>query len=168
MTTANQTTTDLTGRRILAASFPTPDGGARAAAAIAGAFAGHVGNVAILHVKPDGSPAFVETKDWGSGRGALVGGLIGIIGGPLGMLAGSGLGVLATKVRDAGFPDRELTRLGYSLKRNHSALVLEIDAASIGGAERILTSIDAAQVVVEPLDSSVADLFAEEWIPEAP
>src|SRR5437773_6812506 len=90
-------------RQILAAAFGTPDGGSRGAGAVGGAFPDKIGNTAVLHVKPDGTAKFVESKDWGAGRGALLGGVIGIIGGPVGVLAGGGIGALAAKLRDSGF-----------------------------------------------------------------
>jgi hypothetical protein len=68
-------------RKILAASFATPDGGSRAGGALGGAMQDKIGNTAVLFVRPDGKAKFVESKDWGAGRGALVGGAIGIIAG---------------------------------------------------------------------------------------
>ena len=38
-------------RKLLAGSFATPDGGSRAAGAVAGAFPDRVGNTAVLYVK---------------------------------------------------------------------------------------------------------------------
>src|SRR2546430_16791922 len=75
-------------RKILAASFTTPDGGSRAAGALGGALRDKIGNTAVLFVRPDGKAKFVESKDWGAGRGALLGGAIGIIGGATGSIAG--------------------------------------------------------------------------------
>lgn len=46
---------------------------------------------------------FIETKDWGAGRGALLGAAIGVIGGPIGILADGGVGALAAKLGDSGF-----------------------------------------------------------------
>ena len=106
---------DESDRKILAASFPTPDGGSRAAGAIGGALPDKVGNTAVLFVKPDGKAKFVESRDWGAGRGALVGGVIGIIGGPIGILAGGTIGALASKLRDSGFKNDQLEALGKSL-----------------------------------------------------
>src|SRR6266487_2819997 len=63
-------------RKILAASFTTPDGGSRAAGALGGAMRDEIGNTAVLFVRPDGKAKFVESKDWGAGRGALLGGAI--------------------------------------------------------------------------------------------
>jgi hypothetical protein len=158
MSNSTRTPSNAT-RQILAASFAVPDGAARGATAVSGGFPGKIGNTAILYVTPNGTPKFVETKDWGSGRGALVGGAIGLIGGPLGVLAGSGIGVLASKLRDMGFKDSQLKHLGESLRQNHSAVVFEIATDSIEGASQVLATLGATEIVVEPIDSNVADLF---------
>jgi hypothetical protein len=152
-------------RKIVAASFDTADGGSRGAGACGGAFPDKVGNAAVLHVKPDGEVKFVESKDWGAGRGALVGGALGIIGGPLGMLAGGGIGALASKLRDSGFKNDQLEQLGKSLGAGGSAAVVEIAAEAAPVAEQLLRTLGAKEVVVEGVDSSVADLFAGEEAP---
>ena len=152
-------------RKIMAASFLTPDGGSRGGGAVGGAFPDKVGNVAVLHVKPDGKAKFVESKDWGAGRGALLGGAIGIIGGPLGIVAGGGIGALAAKLRDSGFKNDQLEQLGKSLTPNGSAVVLEIAADAVPTAEQLLKTLDAQEVVVEEVDTNVANIFAEEAAP---
>jgi uncharacterized membrane protein len=152
-------------RKIMAASFLTPDGGSRGGGAVGGAFPDKVGNVAVLHVKPDGKAKFVESKDWGAGRGALLGGAIGIIGGPLGIVAGGGIGALAAKLRDSGFKNDQLEQLGKSLTPNGSAVVLEIAADAVSTAEQLLKTLDAQEVVVEEVDTNVANIFAEEAAP---
>src|SRR6266513_2352664 len=156
---------DQSARKILAATFTTPDGGSRAAGAIAGALHREIGNTAVLFVKPDGSAKFVESKDWGAGRGALVGGAIGIIGGPLGILAGGSIGALASKLRDSGFKNDQLEQLGKSLCPNSSAVVLEIASDVMPTAEQLLKPLGPGDVVVEEVDSSVATLFDEEAEP---
>lgn len=153
------------GRKVLAASFATPDGGTRGAGAVGGAFPDMVGNSAVLHVRPDGTVKFVESRDWGAGRGALLGGVIGIIGGPIGMLAGGGIGALAAKLHDAGFKNDQLEQLGKSLGQNSSAVVIEIAEGAIPTARRLLEVLDAKEFVVEDIDASVADLFADEEEP---
>ena len=152
-------------RKIMAASFLTPDGGSRGGGSVGGAFPDKVGNVAVLHVKPDGKAKFVESKDWGAGRGALLGGAIGIIGGPLGIVAGGGIGALAAKLRDSGFKNDQLEQLGKSLTPNGSAVVLEIAADAVPTAEQLLRTLDAQEVVVEEVDANVANIFAEEAEP---
>src|SRR5205823_9539332 len=153
-------------RKILAASFTTPDGGSRAAGALGGALRDKIGNTAVLFVRPDGTAKFVESKDWGAGRGALLGGVIGIIGGPVGILAGGSIGALASKLRDSGFKNDQLEQLGKSLGPNSSAVVLEIASDVMPTAEQLLKTLGAQDVVTEPVDSSVADLFSAEQTPE--
>ena len=97
-------------RKILAASFATPDGGSRGAGALGGAMRDKIGNTAVLYVRPDGKAKFVESKDWGAGRGALLGGAIGILGGPLGIVVGGSVGALVSKLRDSGFKNDQLGR----------------------------------------------------------
>jgi Protein of unknown function (DUF1269) len=154
-----------TDRQIVAATFATPDGGSRGAGAVGGAFPDKIGNAAVLHVKPDGTPKFVESKDWGAGRGALVGGAIGIIGGPVGIAAGAGIGALAAKLRDSGFENDQLERLGRSLTPNSSAAVLEIAGDAVPTAEQLLKALGSQELVAVPVDSNVADLFSGEQTP---
>lgn len=160
---ATRTTSD--NRQILAAAFSTPGGGSRAATTLGGAFPDKLGNAAVLYVSPTGTPKFVELRDWGAGRGALLGGLVGIIGGPLGVLAGSGIGALASKLRDVGFNDHQLHQLGASLGNNSSAVVLEIAEDAIPDARQLLSTLGAREIVTEPLTSSVANLFAGQPAP---
>ena len=152
-------------RKIVAAAFSTPDGGTRAGGAVAGAFPDKVGNTAVLRVTPEGKVKFVESKDWGAGRGALVGGAIGILGGPIGILAGGGIGALAAKLRDSGFNNHQLEQLGGTLTENSSAVVIEIGADAVPTAQKLLEALGAPHIVVEAVDSSVADLFESERPP---
>jgi hypothetical protein len=156
---------DETGRRILAAAFPTLDGARRAAGAVGGAFPDKVGNTAVLQVSAEEKVKFVESKDWGAGRGALVGAALGIIGGPPGMLVGGGIGALAAKLRDSGFDDKELERLGETLVPRSSAVVIEIAGETAGTARKLLDALDAQVVVEQPIDTSVAGLFDGERPP---
>lgn len=152
-------------RTILAASFTTIDGGTRGAASVGGAFPDRVGNTAVLVVRDDGKVKFVESKDWGAGRGALMGGVIGILGGPLGILAGGGIGALASKLRDSGFKNSQLETLGKSMQPGSSAAVIEISQDAVPQAEQILKVLNATQIVTEAIDSSVAELFEGEAAP---
>ena len=152
-------------RKILAASFATPDGGSRGAGALGGALHDKIGNTAVLYVRPDGKAKFTESKDWGAGRGALLGGAIGILGGPLGIIAGGSIGALVSKLRDSGFKNDQLETLGRSLGPGNSAVVLEIAADAVETTEQLLKTLGAQEVVVEELDTSVADLFADEEEP---
>ena len=152
-------------RKILAASFETPDGGTRAAGAIGGALPDKIGNTAVLHVRPDGKAKFIESKDWGAGRGALLGGVIGIIGGPIGILAGGTIGALTSKLRDSGFKNDQLAALGKTLGPNSSAVVVEIAADAVPTAKELMEPLQPREVVEEAVDSSVAALFEGEQAP---
>ena len=156
---------DEPARKLLAATFETPDGGSRAAGAIGGALRDKIGNSAVLFVKPDGKAKFVESKDWGAGRGALLGGAIGIIGGPLGVLAGGSIGALAAKLRDSGFRNDQLEQLGKTLGPNSSAVVVEIASDAVDTAKQLLEPLGAKEIVVENVDSNVATLFDDEAEP---
>jgi uncharacterized membrane protein len=153
-------------RKVLAASFSTTDGGSRAAGAIGGSMPDKVGNTAVLHVRSDGKAKFVESKDWGAGRGALLGGAIGIIGGPLGILAGGGIGALASKLRDSGFKNDDLETLGRSLGPGNSAVVVEIAAGTAKTAEALARTLGAGEVVIEAVDAEITELFAGDEAPE--
>jgi uncharacterized membrane protein len=155
-----------TARMLIAATFDTPDGGSRAAGAIGGSMPDKTGNTAVLYVKPDGKAKFVESKDWGAGRGALLGGVIGIIGGPVGMLAGGAIGGLTSKLRDSGFKNDQLEQLGKSLKPNNSAVVIEIAGDAVDQAKQMLEPLQAHDIVVEDVDSNVAQLFDKEAEPK--
>ena len=152
-------------RKILAASFSTPDGGSRGAASIGGAFPDRVGNTAVLMVRPDGNVKFIESKDWGAGRGALLGGAIGLIGGPIGILAGGSIGALTAKLRDSGFKNSQLEALGKSMQPGSSAAVIEIASDAVSQAEQILKVLGANELVTEDIDSSVAALFEGDSAP---
>jgi hypothetical protein len=149
-------------RKMVAATFETPDGGSRAAGALGGSMHDKIGNTAVLFVRPDGKAKFVESKDWGAGRGALLGGAIGIIGGPLGIVAGASIGGLTSKLRDSGFKNDQLEQLGKTLKPNSSAIVIEMDSDAVDQARSLLEPLNAREVVIEDVDSSVASLFAGE------
>src|SRR5215475_12773199 len=130
-------------RKILAATFTTPDGGSRGAGALGGGMRGKIGNTAVLYVRPDGKAKFVESKDWGAGRGALLGGAIGILGGPIGIVAGGSIGALAAKLRDSGFKNDQLETLGKSLGPGSSAVVLEIAGDAVETSRQLLNTLGA-------------------------
>jgi hypothetical protein len=152
-------------RKILAAAFDTPEGGTRAAGAVGGAFPDKVGNAAVLRVSPEGKVKFVESKDWGAGRGALVGGAIGIIGGPIGIIAGGGIGALAAKLRDSGFKNDQLEQLGQALTENSSAVVIDIAGDAVSTALELVKVLGADATVIEDVDASVASIFDHERPP---
>ena len=91
--------------------------------------------------------------------------MIGIIGGPIGILAGGSIGALTSKLRDSGFKNDQLEQLGKSLGPNSSAVVVEIAADAVPTAQELLKTLGAKDVVVEDVDTSVAGLFDNEEAP---
>ena len=74
-------------------------------------------------------------------------------------------GALASKLRDSGFKNDQLERLGESLSPGSSAVIVEIAASGLDQATRVLNALDAVQVVTEQLDSDVDELFGVEAEP---
>ena len=136
-----------------------------APASVAGAFPEMVGNTAVLIVREDGDVKFVESKDWGAGRGALRGRRDRHPRRPDRHLAGGGIGALAAKLRDSGFKNDQLEALGKSMTPGSSATVLEIADDGVATAKQLLTMLGARQMVVEDLDSNVDALFAGDAAP---
>ncbi len=148
-----------THRRIVAATFATVDTAPRAVGALASGLGSKLGNSAVVYVAPDGTAKFVESKDWGKGRGALVGGAIGLLGGPVTAIAVGTIGALAAKLRDAGFDNKELKELGKTLQPNTSAVVLEVEESAVDTARDLLASLGAVKLTDVAVGAELADLF---------
>ncbi|MBE2222868.1 MAG: DUF1269 domain-containing protein [Anaerolineae bacterium] len=88
-------------------------------------------DAALIRQDADGGVHYHETGDMstgkGSGVGALIGGVIGILGGPAGIVLGAGAGAVVGGVvghGDAGFKDENLEQLGVALKPATSAVAV--------------------------------------------
>ena len=87
-------------------------------------------DAAIVAKDGDGKISLRQTRDVMPGQGAASGGwvgaLVGIIGGPLGVLAGGALGAAAgglfAKLRDVGIDDDHMREMGERLNRDSAAL----------------------------------------------
>jgi uncharacterized membrane protein len=84
----------------------------------------------VITQDEDGDVHYSETDDMttgtGAGWGALVGGVIGILGGPLGIVSAADAGALIGSIAshgDAGFSDDSLKQLGTALKPGTSAVI---------------------------------------------
>lgn len=91
-------------------------------------------NAAVIRQDAEGSVHYHETDDMstgkGSGIGALIGGVVGILGGPAGVVIGAGAGAViggSAAHGDAGFKDKSLEKLGVALKPGTSAIALIAD-----------------------------------------
>ncbi len=109
-----------------------------------------------LHVNEIGD--MTGTK--GAGVGVVVGAALGILtGGATLALAGVGAvaGGLAAKLRDSGFKDERLKKLGEGLKPGSSAIVALIgDKALAGEAQSEFRKSGAADVIVEEISADIA------------
>ena len=118
-------------------------------------------DAAVLKRDPNNKLHIAETADKGFGRGAVIGGVagaaVGIIAGPIGWaaLGGAAVGGLAAKLRDGGFPDERLHRIGEGLRPGSSALVAVIEHSWLKDVEAMLEK-DAADVVTDAVSADIA------------
>jgi uncharacterized membrane protein len=102
-----------------------------------------------------------EVNDMGTGKGAIIGavagGVLSLLAGPLGWMAlGGGLvGGLAAKMADGGFPEARLKELAESMPPGSSALVAVIDHRWVAEVERELAAQNA-RIVREELEAELA------------
>ena len=146
-------------RNLIAATFPTPDAGSRAAAAVGGAFPDKIGNAAVLFVKPDGTAKFVSRRTgapvaarcWAAPSASSA--------------ARSGSWQAAASARSrpsCGTRASRTTSWSASAAGSHpnnSAVVIEIAADAVDVAKRLLEPLGAPEIVVQDVDTSVATLF---------
>jgi uncharacterized membrane protein len=98
-------------------------------------------SAAVLVKDKQGKVSIKETQDVDASRGglfgAIVGGLIGLVGGAPGAIvravAGADMGGVAARLIDFGFPHESLHDLQDSLQPGSSALVLVIEPLRIYG-----------------------------------
>jgi uncharacterized membrane protein len=110
-----------------------------------------------LHVNEIGD----MTGTRGAGIGAVAGAALGILtGGAALAVAGVGAvaGGLAAKLRDSGFKDDRLKKLGEGLKPGSSAIIAVIgDKALAGQAMDEFRKAGAADVIVEEIGADIAN-----------
>ena len=159
------TVTAPDARCVLIARFGTVDGASQAVEVLGGAFPGRVGSSAILRIQL-GLSAFVVLKDRPEGRGALVGGLMGIVATSMDLFAGDGIRVLAGLLVERGVPEEPLSLLGEGLAANQSAVVIDLGAETATAARRRLRVLGACEVMEQEIGPDLAHLFCKEPPPE--
>lgn len=118
-------------------------------------------NVAVLRCDREGKVHISEPTDMGGGRGAaiggVVGGLAGLLFGPIGLAAagGAAIGGAMAKLHDSGFDDARLRKLGESLQPGTSAILAVIDHIWVTELEAELQRA-GAEVVTQELASDIA------------
>jgi uncharacterized membrane protein len=157
--------------QVIAATFADEMAATRGLAALTGALlGGGLTQGAVVHREADGKIKFVETRDLSTSQGAKVGGVagavLGIIAGPIGVIGGgavgAGIGGLAAKLRDSGFPDDQLRGLGDDLSPGQGAIVALVQDDQIEKAKKLLEVVEAQRVVAHDVSTDLADVLDQE------
>jgi uncharacterized membrane protein len=118
-------------------------------------------NVAVLRRDAKNKLHIKETADMRGGKGAAIGAGVGAAVGllfPPSVLfsgaVGAGIGALAAKLRDSGFPDGELRALGEGLTPGTSAVVALIEHTWVADVERELAE-EGAKVVRQAMAGDI-------------
>jgi len=128
-------------------------------------WAGLIGiqDAAVIRKDEKGRLHIKETGDWGGGKGAaagaVIGGVIGLVTGPGAILvgaAGAVIGGLAAKLRDSGFPNDRLEKLGEGLEPGTSAIVAVIEHKWVQQLEREMEEA-GADVLTEAIAADIAE-----------
>lgn len=150
--------------QVIVAAFQTLDGASNALAELSQAKKDkliQIQDAAVLIKDLTGKVKIKETQDMRMGKGAAIGavagGVLSLLAGPLGWMAlGGGLiGGLAAKLADGGFPDAQLKELAESMTLGSSILVAVIDHKWVEAVEREL-SAQNARFVRESLKAELA------------
>ena len=104
-------------------------------------------HAAVLRRGEDDRLRITQTSDLRTGKsgaiGAFVGGVAGMLAGPIGWaaLGGAWIGAMAYRLREAGFPAERLRQIGGSLTPDTSALIVEVERTWVGRVERLLAEV---------------------------
>lgn len=119
-------------------------------------------NAAVIRRDKNDKLHISETADWGGGKGAAVG---AIVGGAIGLIfppsilvsgaIGAGIGGLAAKLRDSGFPDGELKEIGAGLKPGTSAIVAVVELTYVAEIQRQLAA-EGAKTMRQAIAADIA------------
>jgi uncharacterized membrane protein len=126
-------------------------------------WAGVIGiqNAAVLRRDQKNKLHIKETGDWGGGKGAaagaVLGGFVGLLAGPVGWLGLTGaiIGGLAAKLRDSGFSDERLQTMGEALQPSTSAIVAVIEHKWVADLEKQMEEA-GADVLTEEISADIA------------
>jgi uncharacterized membrane protein len=160
----------VAGVGILVAAFTDEEAGEEALKALKKARSQrqvYFEDAAVIRQDADGEVHYHETGDVTTGKGvgvgAIVGGVIGILGGPAGIALGAGagalLGGLASK-GDAGFDDKSMEQLGVALRPGTSAVMLVTSDAFLRAVQE-QTEEAERRASVASLGYGIADQLAE-------
>jgi len=124
----------------------------------------------IVTKAPDGGVKVTETIDPTPGRSALSGavwtGLLGlIVGGPVGWLAGIGIGAgagaVTAKIVDLGIPDEWVDWFKQAVRPGTSAVIILAEEVDLGALQHEAQRFPGAEVVESTLpEAAISDLTA--------
>lgn len=140
--------------QIIVANFDTEDGAKDALKAVKHEKVNR-GDVAILSKNEKGKIRVKETDDWGGGKGAVAGAVVGSFIPVVGTIGGAIIGGVAAKLRDGGFPNDKLKEMAESLEPDHSMYVMLTDSDSVGAVENVLVGA-GGQLVSHPVSADLA------------
>ena len=117
-------------------------------------------DAAVIRQDAQGKVKYYETGDMhagkGAGIGALVGGVLGILGGPGGVAVGAGVGAAIGGVAasgDRGYRDENLNTVGVALKPGTSALAVITSHEALKAVQK--------EVPIEDIKTAVSNLSEE-------
>ena len=139
--------------QIIVANFDTSDGAKEALKTLKKQKLKH-GDVAILSKNEKGKIKVKETADWGGGKGAVAGALVGSFIPVVGTIAGAIIGGVAAKLRDGGFPNDTLKGMAESLEPEHSMFVMLTDSGSVAAVEGVLAGA-GGELVSHPVNAEL-------------
>jgi len=154
--------------QIIVAAFHTIDGASNALQSLQDAKREKlldIEDAAVITKDANGKVKIKETADMKAGKGATIGavtgGVLGLLAGPVGWaaLGGAAIGGLAAKMHDAGFSDDRLKQVGAKLTPNSSALVAVIDQQWVAQVEQELMR-QQADVVKQALSDDIQKQLA--------
>lgn len=150
---------------LIVATFPSEKGAdeaLRMLQAAQKAEAYKLAEAAVLHKDQDNKLLIHEIGDSSGSKGAVIGGVvggaIGLIGGPLAIVTGAigaAVGGLAAKMSDAGFPDDQLREIGSHLRPGMSALVALVLLLEQPDLESELSKAGAFSIRRAPLSKDI-------------
>jgi len=150
--------------QVILAAFKDENGADAALAQLKGAQKEHliaISNVAVLRKDQEGKLHIKEPTDMGAGRGAVIGGVLGgltgLVFGPIGLAAvgGAAIGGVIARLRDSGFKDDRLRQLGENLQPGSSAILAVIEHIWVTELQTELEKA-GADVVTEELGADIA------------
>jgi uncharacterized membrane protein len=124
-------------------------------------------DAAVVKQDAKGKVHYHETGDIrtgkGAGIGAIAGGVLAILGGPVGIAVGAGVGAAAGAVaaaRDTGFKDDSIKSVGVALKPNTSAIAMITSRDFLKAIQKEATEEETAQMVANLADEISSNLEA--------